>query len=344
MLQPVVQGISALQGTPVRVRVFTCFDPSREREYPRLGVMVRGYRVPLGGDLERGVNRLLPVFAHRLRSIRADLFHLWSVSLAAAVRDHPHTLIAIPDIAKLTTRYYGRIASYLHNRMLGFLPRASGVTCLTEWTRREIVRVLKLPEDRVFVVSPWATPNRGTEVTRQQVAPPTFDDPWTLLYVATDRPHKNLRFFLEVLARTDGRFRGVLVTQLRPRTRALIQKMGLISRLSIQGNVSDLTSTYRGAQILLHPSLYEGFGLPLLEAMSHGLPVVGSDRTCIPEVVGEGGRILPSNDPGQWVDAIERLSDPDRYAEASRRALSRAAEYPIDRTRRELLRTYAQFS
>ena len=343
MLKPVVQAVDALEGTPIRLRVFTCLDPSLESEYPTLGVPVRGYRVPFGGDLERGINRWLPIFARRLRHLRADLFHFWSVSLAAAVGDHPNALIAMPDIAKLTTRYYGRLASFLHNRLLHFVPRARGVTCLTEWTRQEIVRVLRLPPEQVFVIPPW-TRVSAPVADRPDYAVPTLRSPWELLYVATDRPHKNLAFFLEVLARTDRRFRGVLVTRPTRATLRRARRLGVLDRLEFRSSVDDIGPTYRGARVLLHPSLYEGFGLPVLEAMAQGLPTITSDRTCLPEVVGDGGRVLPPVDAAEWAESVESLVDPAKYAVAASRARARAAQFTRERSRAKLLETYAAAS
>jgi glycosyltransferase involved in cell wall biosynthesis len=335
------QAIRSLEGSSIRVQVYTCVDPSLEDEYPKLGVILRGYKVPFGGDLERGVNRLLPVFARQLKDVKADLVHLSSLYLAGLVRYRSDVLIGIPDVAKLTTRFYGRIPSYLHNRMLRYVPQARGVICMTEWTRREIVRTLHVPEERVFVLPPWTTPVSLDRSTDGRFAPPTLEKPWTLLGVAVDRPHKNLAFFLEVLARTDGRFRGLLVTRPTPQTLAVVRKLGLETRVSFQAGAPDLSAVYKKAHLFLHPSIYEGFGLPLLEAMAQGLPILASDRTCIPEVVGEGGRLLSPEDPALWSAAIETLTDRERYFDASRRATSRARSFTIEGTRRALLHAYA---
>lgn len=340
MLQNVRDGLGALQGSPYRARVYTCLDPSLESEYPQLGTIVRGHRLPFGGDLERGVNRWLPVFAHRLRDLQADVIHLWSVALAAMARDHPRVVITIPDLAKLSTRFYGRVPSHLHNRLLRYVPRASAVTCQTEWVRHDIVQRLRLPEGRVFVVPPWfpLTGDRGAPT--EGWAPPTPDAPWSVLAVAVDRPHKNLGFFLRVLARLDARFRGLVVSRPSARTLALTRQLGLSGRVTFVHDVPDLAPIYRSARLLLHPSLYEGFGLPLIEAMAAGLPVVASDRTSVPEVVGDGGVVLPPNDPSRWAEAVEAMTDPRSYQAAVRRGRARAAVFNVERSRAALLATY----
>jgi glycosyltransferase involved in cell wall biosynthesis len=331
----------ALEGTPVRVQVYTCYDPSLRTDYPELGTMIPGYRIPGGGDIERGVNRLLPVFARRLRGIPGDLVHVWSLSLAGLIRYRTDVVVTVPDIAKYTTKYYGAVASFLHNRMLPYLPRARSVACFTEWARADLVEQLHLPPDLVHVISPTPSIEPPPFPLPRTPPPPTVDAPWTLLYVAADRRHKNVEFFLRLLARTDRRFRGLLVTRPTSSTLAMVDRLGIASRLDVRSAVSDLAPMYRSSHVLVHPSLHEGFGLPLLEAMSQGLPVIASNRTCIPEVVGSGGRVIDPVDLRMWVEAIEALTDPDRYRDASRRATGRAADFSVARARKDLVALYA---
>lgn len=332
---------TAIESPSLRVPVYRCIDPSLRDQYPTLGTEVTGYRVPPGGDLERGVNRLLPVFARKLRSISADLVHVWSVSLAGLIRYRSDVVVSVPDLAKFTTRYYGAIPSYLHNRMLPYLGRARGVVCLTEWTRSEIVNLLRLPADRVHVAPPTSSIPPPRYTLPRVAAPPTDSSPWTLLDVAVDRPHKNLEFFLRILARLDRRFRARIVTRPTARTSALAARLGVSDRIEFLSDVPDMAPVYRTADVLVFPSLYEGFGLPLLEAMSQGVPVIAANRTCIPEVVAGGGAILDPTDPGPWADAVRRLVDPEAYRDASQRASARAGEFTPERLRDALLRAYA---
>jgi glycosyltransferase involved in cell wall biosynthesis len=340
MLVMMDRALAALQGSNIRIRAFTCYDPSLADQYPDLGTRVAGYKIPFGGDLERGVNRLLPVFARRLRDLRANLIHLWSPSLAAVIPGRNNVLVTVPDLAKLTTRYYGRIPSYLHNRLLPLVARANTIVCHTEWTRQEIVRWLRVPPERIAVVRPW-TDVVGTErAIEREFTAPQLGRPWTLLAVAVDRPNKNLAFFLEVLARLDTRYRGLVVGRPTGPTRARVQALGLASRVEFRTGVQDTAPIYDSAHLLLHPSLHEGFGLPLLEGMARRVPVIASNRTCIPEVMGSGGLLLAPDDPGVWARAVESLADEIAYREAVARAVRRAGVFTREGTRDALLRTY----
>jgi len=101
----------------------------------------------------------------------------------------------------------------------------------------------------------------------------------------------------------------------------------------------DLPALYSGALALTFPSLYEGFGLPALEAMSCGTPVLASTASSVPEVVGDAGILLDPNDAGAWADAVERImQDGALREELSRKGLARAAQFTWERCARQTMR------
>jgi len=109
------------------------------------------------------------------------------------------------------------------------------------------------------------------------------------------------------------------------------------------GSVTErrLRALYRGAVALVYPSLYEGFGLPLIEAMASGTPVIASAVTSIPEVVGDGGLLLDPADTGAWTMAMLEVAN-DEHVRARLRAagLRRAADFTWARTARLTLEAY----
>lgn len=332
---------TALADAPVRVAPYTCVDPSIEREYPNDGTRIYGWRIPLGEFAERGFNRSFPIFTRQLRRVPADVVHLADVFLASLLKYRQDVVLAIADLSKLTTRYFPRSSSRLHNRMLRFVPRAPALLALSEFTRQEIAQHLRYDPSRIFVQSAFSRLPPRPGPMPLEAAPPTPERPWTLLYTAVDRPGKNVAAFLRVLAATDARYRGLLVSRLTPGTEELVRSMGLAARLTVRRDVPDLTELYRRAHVLLFPSYYEGFGLPLVEAMSQGVPIIASDRTSVPEIVGDGGAVLPPDDTAAWVAALERLADPDRYRDASRRSFARGQTFTPARMRAALLAAYA---
>lgn len=159
-----------------------------------------------------------------------------------------------------------------------------------------------------------------------------------LLCVGNRKPHKNFRTAVEVLARLreqEPALRLVVVGQgfegdgVRERARALGVADAVVELIQVSD--AELLGLYRAAEVLLFPSLYEGFGLPLLEAMAVGLPVVASDRASIPEVVGDAGIVVGAEDAEGMAAAVARVRGDAalraRLVEAGRR---RAAELTWD--------------
>lgn len=327
----------ALESSGRSVDCYSCIDPSLADEYPRDGQIVWGWRIPPGGELERGVNRILPVFTRQLRSVRASPVHVMDVHLASLARYRRDVVVTVADLAKRTTRWYPRGASLVHNHALRDLTRAQAVVCPTDWVRNEILRTLGFPPERVFVAPLFSLLPEGPART---VSAPTVQAPWTLLAVATDRPHKNLGLFFEILRASDARFRGVLLCRPTAATRRRIAELGLTDRLRIVTGTEDTAALYRHAEVLIFPSFHEGFGLPLVEAMSQGVPVLASDWTCVPEVVGDAGPLLDPTDPAAWLRALDRLSSPGAWGVASRRSFERARAFGPARTAAGLLAAY----
>ncbi len=109
------------------------------------------------------------------------------------------------------------------------------------------------------------------------------------------------------------------------------------------GQVSDerLQALYQGAAALVYPSLYEGFGLPVLEAMAVGTPVIASRAASMPEVLGDAGMLLDPLDAGAWADAVVKVVNDEHVRERMRHAgLARAAMFTWERTARATLGVY----
>jgi glycosyltransferase involved in cell wall biosynthesis len=301
MFQVYCRGLAEV-GLPYSV--YQCVDPGSPR-------------------LEMGVNRLFEVFTRRLKALPERIVHVNDAYLAPLARRRSNVVVTLVDLAKMTTDYFPRAAVWLHNQSLRHIREARAVVCPSEYVRQEILTHLPVTGPQVHVV-PLRSLLPLAPAGRPPPDPPTSQAPWTLLYVAGDRPRKNIPLFLDILARMDNRYRGVLVSHIRPPTAELISKLGLQQRLLVRDWVEDLRPTYWAAHLLVHTAPYEGFGIPLAEAMSQGVPVVATNRTSIPEVVGNGGLLIDSQDPDAWCQAIEKLSDPVLYSRISQAALAQA--------------------
>lgn len=177
----------------------------------------------------------------------------------------------------------------------------------------------------------------GTQFwTPARPRPPGLDLPDRyILHVGAQRPHKNQRVLVRALAELAGRHPGlglVLVGQPDPRfpdeIGELTRALGLDGRVRRYAHLDDemLLAVYANAAIFGYPSLVEGFGMPVLEAMASGLAVVASDAEAVREVAGGAAVIVPARDPAAWARELDRvLTDPNLATELRRRSRAVAA-------------------
>lgn len=335
--------LDALKGQGVVPRVYTCVDPSSAAEFAEDGERIVGRRFPGGGLGEMAFNRLFPILARRVARVPGDLVHVNDAYLARAARYTDRLVATLVDLGKLTTHHYPRLHSWVHNVNLRAAVRCRGIVCCSEFVQREITTTLGIEPSRVRVVPLYSRLPRSPRPT-EPPSPPTTASPWTLLCVSTDRPHKNIRLFLEVLSRLDSRFRGHLISKIGPETSQRIASLNLGPRLTVEHGLSDTTEAYRSSHLLVFPSLFEGFGIPLVEAMSQGRPILASSLSSTPGVVGGGGQLLDPRESGPWVEAIQRLTDPSVYLASAQRSWERGGEFTAQRTGTELLAAYRTFS
>ena len=137
-----------------------------------------------------------------------------------------------------------------------------------------------------------------------------------VLYVANDLPYKNIKFFIEIaktaMSIDDGNFDFHLVSKLKKTNLKLI-KNERISNLHIHPYIEDIRVMYEDTDILLFPSQYEGFGLPILEAMKFGIPIIANSIEPIREILGDNGVLMNSENPVEWIEALNKIASPEEY-------------------------------
>jgi glycosyltransferase involved in cell wall biosynthesis len=224
------------------------------------------------------------------------------------------------------------------HRQLYFARRAARVVCVSEATRRDLLSSVEIPEDRAVVVPTGnLLPLFATRGAPVPGLPRAF-----FVFVGSRQARKNfdgtVRALVPLLKRPDGPCL-VATGRLDLWERDLVADLGVADRvLGIDVDDAQLVTLYEHALGLLYPSFYEGFGLPVLEAMSLGCPVVTSNVSSLPEVAGDATLLVDPADYAALHGAAERLVDePGLRASLAEAGRARAAQFSFDGMMRGLL-------
>jgi glycosyltransferase involved in cell wall biosynthesis len=310
---------------------------------------VRRARLPTQNPLARIIweQIVAPIVLSRLKP---DLMH--GLAFANPLLWSGPSVLTIHDLSFM--RFPGRLSGE-RRRYLTWVTRASArkarrVIAVSESVKAEIVELLGVPADRIDVTLEGVHPDchpRPVKAVEDFRAEYNLPDRF-ILFLGTIEPRKNLDTLLRAYHQIGQRSDVKLVLaggegwQSEP-IFALIEALGLTHDVVISGFIPEavLPLLYSAAELFVYPSLYEGFGLPAAEAMACGTPVVVSDSTSLPEVVGEDGVLLPPTDIDAWSGTLDRLlNDKSTRDDLSGRGLERARLFTWDRTARQTVETY----
>jgi glycosyltransferase involved in cell wall biosynthesis len=238
---------------------------------------------------------------------------------------------------------YPRQQYYFRSLVPRMLRRSAAVVADSESTRADLVQSYRIPLDKIHVIYPGYDPSVYFPNGVERAA----GEPPYLLYVGNLLPHKNLLVLLDALAllrrQTPARLivRGDGQPAYAHAVRQRVEALGLTESVSFQGYADHgtLRELYARAACVVLPSLREGFGLPVLEAMACGTPVITSNGSSLPEVGGDAALTVDAGDTAELADAMHRvLVDPDLQADLRDRGLKRAATFSWQRTAEQMSR------
>jgi glycosyltransferase involved in cell wall biosynthesis len=223
------------------------------------------------------------------------------------------------------------------------LPLADRVIVSARQIKDELEATIQLPHEPEVV--PLAVP--ATYVPGDLPRKPNV-----ILFVGTEQRRKNVDGLFRIFARVNQEKPATLVkvgppSSDRPRLEALAKDLGIQNRIVWRDFVPEeaLLELYQTSSVTVVPSFLEGFSMPCLEAMSTGCPLVASNLTAIPEVVGDGGFLVSPHDEVGWAEAILRvLGDPEVSRMLSRRGIERSKAFSAVRSAERILGIYEEVS
>jgi glycosyltransferase involved in cell wall biosynthesis len=284
------------------------------------------------------------------------VYHAPHYVLPAGVRCR--SVVTIHDCIHLMfPQYLPNKAAYAYARaaMWAAARRSDCILTVSEASKRDILHFFNVPPEKIVVVANaiddhfWSTP---AEEDVSRVRERYQLDHQFVLYVGNIKPHKNLVRLIEAFAefRRSG-FEDVKLLIIGdeisklPELRRSVHRHKLHKHVRFLGYQTDQTLAilYRLAAVFVFPSLYEGFGLPPLEAMASGTPVVTSNVSSLPEVAGDAAVLIDPYDVDSIVDGLRRvLSDPALAEDLRRRGLERAREFSWARSVDKTLQVYQE--
>ncbi|HOX07936.1 MAG TPA: glycosyltransferase [Planctomycetota bacterium] len=238
---------------------------------------------------------------------------------------------------------------YMHACVTDTCRNAARIITVSEHSRQDIARVYGYPPERIAVTHLAAdreffkgrTEEAVAAARRKHGLPGRY-----ILMVNVGSPKKNFGLLLDAYAKLPKELRkdvklvgaGAWPPEVDLPKMVRATKLGKDAILTGQVPTEDLFAVYAGAELFCFPSLHEGFGLPVLEAMASGVPVVCSNVTSLPEVAGDAAVLLDPKDAEAWARAIsELLGSPEKRAEMAKRGKERAAEFHWEKTAKRTL-------
>jgi glycosyltransferase involved in cell wall biosynthesis len=292
---------------------------------------------------------LLPL---ELAAVDLDVLH--SPDFIPPFRRNCKSVITIHDLNFLlyphfltpqSASYYGQIDQAVRN--------CDHIIAVSETTKRDIVRLTGAPENKITVVYEAAHPifrSLDDQALLAEMKERLEIDRDYILFVSTIEPRKNVSTLLVAFKRLLDSYHSpvnlVLAGEkgwLFDEVFSLVEKLELQGRVQFLGRVSpeDLLALYNAAKVLVHPAFYEGFGLPPLEAMACGTPVVVSNTSALPEIVGDAALLVDPSDADSMAVAIWRvLSDEGLHWQMREKGLRRARRFSWKKAALETLNIY----
>lgn len=272
--------------------------------------------------------------------------------------------------------YSGKTVATIHDlvaiflgRNLPFWPRqffarwvpftfrfADHLIAVSHQTKADTVRLLGIPEERITVIHEAADEayrviDDLAEIERVKKRYDIGNEPF-FLHIGTLEPRKNLEFLVRAfaLAKKDPSLTAKLVISGKKGWYyqglfSLVESLNLQDEVHFTGYIetADLPVLYNAATVFVWPSQYEGFGLPPLEAMASGIPVISSNTSSMPEVVGDAGILLPITDETVWAKAMTKvMGDAELRQELRAKGLAQAKKFSWERCAKETLAVYHQ--
>ena len=307
-------------------------------------------------NVDAAVKYLMYPFIVKYNAKRGNVKHITSQNLAYLLKlvKLEKTIVTCHDLIPWVYDN-NRLPTWKLN-MQG-LKQADRIITVSEYSKNEIIKYVGCLEDKITVI-PNAVDHSNYYVKRDRGIIEKLGIPnnhKVILYVGSEQPRKNIPFILEAINQLKTKLPDIKFVKIgtpqspgaREELLKLIDNLGIQNEVKFVGFVSesDITKYYNAADLFVFPSLYEGFGLPPLEAMACGTPVITSTLTSLPEVVGDSAITVDPYDVKALTEAMYNLlTDEKLREEMITKGLKRAKLFNWERSAEETFKVYKQLN
>jgi glycosyltransferase involved in cell wall biosynthesis len=280
---------------------------------------------------------------------------------------HPHfdlpfrinipSVITIHDLKYILFPEFFPKMSFLKRRLImeltaNSIRNAGTIISVSESTKNDIVKIFNKYDKNIITIHHGYKNFEGITSSRNSFSDHEIDKykPY-LFFVGERRPHKNIINLIKALILLHNRKNKIKLIIVGKKYKNYTQPEKFIREMKLEGQVHlfdyvddiFLKTLYLNAEMFIFPSLYEGFGFPILEAMSAGLPVIGSNISSIPEVVGDAGLLVDTTKPEYLASKIEAVLKDDKLSkELGKKSLRRSLDFSWKRCAIETLSVYEE--
>ena len=287
----------------------------------------------------------------------ADIYHFFNFVVPPRVEGY--VVNTVHDLVYVTYPQTMQKANYrrLHNHLARSCRDSDIIIAVSENGKRELIELMGIDQNKIRVVPngvdlerfrPNIPPEEVAAFRQRHGLPADY-----FLYIGTLEPRKNIPNLLRAYAAGRPRFAGCKLVLAGAKGWEYKEIFSLVEELHLQNEVvftgylpsAELAYLYAGARAFLFPSFYEGFGMPPLEAMACGVPVMASNRSSLPEVVGDAGLLVEPEELEQMANAMERLLiDTELRQTCRERGIERAGRFTWERSADAVLQIYQKLT